>query len=651
VSYELQTSAENTPTTAAAPISEVRAGEVIGGFVLESMIGRGGMGTVYLGRHQRLGRVAAVKVLSPDFSNDETFVSRFLHEAKVVNDVHHENIVDIYDFYETEAPRRVAYVMEYIDGPSLADVVQEARLSLHQIVQVVLQIADALAAVHEQGVVHRDLKPENILFTGPVIAGLRAIPPLKLVDFGIAKIPDAHEPTHRTGAELLGTPVYMAPEQIAGGPVSPKTDVYGVGELLFEMVMRKPLFTGSRMEVFSKKLGLDSVQVTLPDTALGFARLQPLLGSCLALQPDSRPTIADVCAELRAIDRECSREEDTIATVTVKKRAPTELHQLRELSMVSATAADRPSDLSLLGDRRFRDLSHLALGTVALVIGALGLVFARPDAVSQGAVIELKPVPAVARVIEPAAGGGTTAAGPATDEPGVDETAEGTADGAAEGAAELRRGGEVAGDPGSKPSAAEATAPPAGPVAPLRPRRDTAALRGRIEHDRTRAARPAGAPPLEADPVRLAPATDSRRLAESAGAKRAPRQRASKSANKAKKARSFASTAPLVRLDSSPRGARVIDAASGERLGVTPLFISPGRRVAVSYPGRSGAVVTVGRVASVVRLPRPGEQAEAMKKPKRRRPVKIGKPSETKPRPKDEDEKVRAVKEDSLVPW
>ena len=120
-----------------------KLGEVISGYRLDSVLGKGGMGCVYRATHTKLGRQVAIKILAPSLAAETEYVSRFLHEAKIVNDVRHPNIVDISDFIEIDSPRLVAYVMEFIEGPSLGSVLKSRRLTVRQAVNVSLQLTDA----------------------------------------------------------------------------------------------------------------------------------------------------------------------------------------------------------------------------------------------------------------------------------------------------------------------------------------------------------------------------------------------------------------------------------------------------------------------------------------------------------------------------
>jgi len=278
----------------------VQLGEVIGGYRLDRVLGEGSAGCVYLGTHTLLGRRAAVKVLYPHLSHQPDLVRRFFHEARVVNDIRHANIVDIVDFVQTETPHVIAYVMEYIKGPSLADVLKERRLSRIQTANVSRQLCSALAAAHELGVVHRDLKPENIVLLESPDSDLSVIPSVKILDFGIAKIEherrsddDSLSSNPTEAGVMMGTPRYMAPEQIGNDNVSPKTDVYALAELLYEMLTGQPVFVGSNMAVFQAKLSHNPLNLNLPSDALHVGYLTRIIRAGLAREPADRIDLSE----------------------------------------------------------------------------------------------------------------------------------------------------------------------------------------------------------------------------------------------------------------------------------------------------------------------------------------------------------------------
>jgi serine/threonine protein kinase len=279
-------------------------GAIIGGYELVRVLSHGGMGCVYQGVHARLGRVAAVKVLAAHHMADEDLVKRFFREARIVNEVRHPNIVDIFDFVDLESPRRVACVMEYIEGPTLKAVVRRRRMSVVQAVNAMLQLIDALRAVHALGVIHRDLKPTNILVTGNLRGDLSEIPSVKVLDFGIAKIEDATGEHKTASGTMLGTPAYMAPEQVAADTVNTAADIYALGELFYEMVSGRRAFEGSRTDVLKAKVIGAVPPLPMPEGIPSAVEIRRLVTRCVAHAFTERPTLAELEAEVRGLSTE-----------------------------------------------------------------------------------------------------------------------------------------------------------------------------------------------------------------------------------------------------------------------------------------------------------------------------------------------------------
>ena len=198
-------------------------------------IGEGGMGTVYVGEHVEIGKGVAIKILHPAFSHQSELVERFRREARAASRIGHPNIIDVTDFGSTE--EGCAYfVMEYLDGIDLADILShERRLEHTRACQIAIQICRALAAAHAAGVVHRDLKPENVF----LVSRDGKADFVKVLDFGIARSAGRSRRLTNPGI-AMGTPEYMAPEQASGGVVDQRSDIYSVGALLYEMVTGSP---------------------------------------------------------------------------------------------------------------------------------------------------------------------------------------------------------------------------------------------------------------------------------------------------------------------------------------------------------------------------------------------------------------------------
>jgi serine/threonine-protein kinase len=207
-------------------------------YLVEELIGSGGMGSVYRGNHQVLGRRVALKFLTSKLARDDSSRSRFLREARAVNRVQHENIIDVSDVGETE-DALVYMVMEHLTGRTLADDIAEGRIGLPRVCHIGRQLALALARAHELDVVHRDVKPGNVFLIHKGSDGDF----VKLLDFGLAR---AKDDVSITKSNLLfGTPEYMAPEQASGALVASKADLYAFGCVLFEMVTGRLPFEGA----------------------------------------------------------------------------------------------------------------------------------------------------------------------------------------------------------------------------------------------------------------------------------------------------------------------------------------------------------------------------------------------------------------------
>ncbi|MCG8418812.1 MAG: serine/threonine protein kinase [Proteobacteria bacterium] len=233
--------------TSRLPLSAVPAdphvGRVIGSLRIVRKLADGGMGSVYLAREQISGRSAAVKILLPEFARNRSVVQRFFNEARAAQSVEHPGVVKIYGAdYDDEG--NAYLVMEYLEGESLAQRIgREGRLSIEQSRAITYETVSALAAAHARGIVHRDLKPGNIfLMRDPSVpAGER----VKLLDFGVAKLIASDTPLTHMG-DVIGTPLFMAPEQCRGDiNIDHRADLYALGCLLYNMLCGRPPFAGN----------------------------------------------------------------------------------------------------------------------------------------------------------------------------------------------------------------------------------------------------------------------------------------------------------------------------------------------------------------------------------------------------------------------
>ena len=248
----------------------------IGKYEVEAFLG-GGMSHVYRARDAVLGRTVALKILADLAASDGDSKARFLQEARIASNISHENVIAVYDFGEENG--RPFMVMEYLEGESLRDALKAGRVGdFRRKVKIALQLARAIECIHSKKIVHRDIKPENVHIDR---AG-RA----KLMDFGIAKSEGAA--LTRSGT-TLGTPFYMAPEQVMGRPATPQADIYAYGVVLYELMSGSKPVQGDHLEQIFHQI----LYQAAPVEPLEEAHVPPLMIDmilrCLAKAPAQRP--------------------------------------------------------------------------------------------------------------------------------------------------------------------------------------------------------------------------------------------------------------------------------------------------------------------------------------------------------------------------
>jgi eukaryotic-like serine/threonine-protein kinase len=304
---------------AAAP--DPLIGSRVGSFDLVRLLGRGGMGTVYLAEHPVIGSRVAVKFLHESMASDPAAVARFYDEARAVNLIGHENIVGIYDL-SMLPPNRYFFVMEYLEGQTLDGLLRAGPVEPAVARDVLLQMCDALQCAHEHGVVHRDLKPENVFLVGR--RGKTHF--VKLVDFGIAKLRARETRSNTQAGFIVGTPEYMAPEQCGEGVIDARTDVYALGVMAFELATGRLPFQGKSL------------------TQLLLAHLKEAPPAPSSLAPVSRELEAAI---LRALEKEPARRfRDMTSFADALRAAPAAPQRTVLVPPPPAAAAPGPAPSS-----------------------------------------------------------------------------------------------------------------------------------------------------------------------------------------------------------------------------------------------------------------------------------------------------------------
>ena len=298
----------------------------LGRYEVVRELGKGAMGIVYLAKDPLIGRLVALKTIRVAMHSDDDeakeFQQRFIREAQAAGILNHPSIVTVHDIGQDETSGTSFIAMEYVEGQNLKEVLSQGRaLSFDQIGDIIAQVAEALDFAHSKGIVHRDVKPANVI----LIDGHRA----KITDFGIAKIASGAANLTTTG-QFLGTPNYMAPEQIKGAPVDGRTDIFSLGICLYECLTRRKPFGGDSLTSISYKIvhepfpPLHEVNPQIPE---GY---EELVANCLAKDPSKRYQRArDLANALRAVirgERPAARPQDPMLadeTVVTRDKAPT----------------------------------------------------------------------------------------------------------------------------------------------------------------------------------------------------------------------------------------------------------------------------------------------------------------------------------------
>jgi serine/threonine-protein kinase len=363
------TTVSTTPGPAAigADDKELLPGQDVGEYRIESVLGRGGFGTVYAAVQPVIGKRVAIKVLARRYAADQDIVSRFVAEARAVNQIRHRNIIDIFSFGQLPDGRHY-YVMEYLDGEPLdAYIRNRGAMPLDEAIPILRAIARALDAAHAKGIAHRDLKPENILLATDSDGGVFP----KLLDFGIAKLLAPEDSVmHRTGTGVpIGTPYYMSPEQCRGRDVDHRTDIYSFGVVAYRVLTGAlPFESDDYVELLYKQVNDEprlpaSIRPDLP------ASVDAAIAWMMQKDRDKRP--ATVLDGVNALDRTPKPGTGRGSRPSISGVGRSAHATPRELEL-AATGISSPNAHA---DTRASEPSTApAKGNPGLVIGAVALV-------------------------------------------------------------------------------------------------------------------------------------------------------------------------------------------------------------------------------------------------------------------------------------
>lgn len=272
---------------------------IAGRYQIEKELGAGGMGRVLLVRHQRLGKAFALKLMKTDFSLQPEAEQIFLHEAQLASQLSHPNIVETVDFGHD--PNWGWFIaMQYLEGEPLSTHIErEGSLPVMVVCDIAAQLADALRHSHRKGVVHADVKSENVLCLTRA-EGERRSWQIKLLDFGTAQFSAGHAAPQGRASRITGTPEYLSPERILGGPSRPSNDLYALGIIMYEMLTGKPPFTGDPGTVLVRHISETPTSAGARRGEVLDARLDAILEKTLAKDPQHRYASADdLLADLR----------------------------------------------------------------------------------------------------------------------------------------------------------------------------------------------------------------------------------------------------------------------------------------------------------------------------------------------------------------
>jgi eukaryotic-like serine/threonine-protein kinase len=367
----------------AAEDKELAAGTMVGEYAIEGKIGEGGFGSVYRAVHPVIGKTAAVKVLNRQFSSNPEIVSRFVAEARAVNQIRHKNIIDVFAFGALPDGRQF-YVMELLEGMTLdRHVKRRGRLQPEEAIPILRGVARALDAAHAAGIAHRDLKPENIYLVFDEDGGVSA----KLLDFGIAKLMGDSSRGHKTQTGVpIGTPYFMSPEQCRGDKIDHRTDIYSFGVVVHELLTgRLPFVADSFMQVMMLHASSPPPRVSEHCPELSPALDVPVL-RMLEKDPSKRPdSIGAALEELAAAAKSAGHAVEVMSRSGARSarssggQTPHELDAIGSASTViqastGSSTLSASEKVASIPPRRRAVFVSVAIAALVAIVLTVGLV-------------------------------------------------------------------------------------------------------------------------------------------------------------------------------------------------------------------------------------------------------------------------------------
>ena len=361
----------------------IKAGTIVGRYEIRSQLGAGGMGEVYLAHDNRLGRTVALKVLAEAVASDQKRMHRFIQEARAASALNHPNIITIHEIEELNGTHFIT--TELVDGETLRQRLSQEPLSLSEVFEIAIQIASALVAAHEAGIVHRDIKPDNVM--------LRRDGIVKVLDFGLAKL--AEKPSVDTEAAtralvqtepgtVMGTANYMSPEQARGREVDARTDIWSLGVVIYELIAGRAPFAGeTSTDVIASIVKSDPKPLStyVPDVP---DRLEEIVSKTLEKDREDRyQTVKDLLVDLRRLRKRLDFEfelerttppDENASSSTISGQQATlamRAHSTAERSTIPESRPTTSAEYIVSEIKRHKSVALLVLLVVAVAGGGI----------------------------------------------------------------------------------------------------------------------------------------------------------------------------------------------------------------------------------------------------------------------------------------